>query len=256
MGKTARSNESAFEEEYFAGGSKRDGSYSDYDFESYRRYYRHYLEFFRRYFRPGERMLELGCAKGTLVASLCEGGFEAFGVDVSRYAVGSAPVEVRDRLRVVDLDSLGSDPQADSPIGSGYAAIVALGVLEYTASPSRVLHAVAAAIDEQAATDRPCLLIKTLTSTGSSDKLRVSCLPRSQWLATAEAHGFIHDVEASNEFERSGFDALHAFALRSTSIQGRIYALSSRLLGERFARGLLRRKNANLLFLAFKRRPI
>lgn len=54
--------------------------------------------------RPGMRVLDVGCAKGFLVKDLmavCP-GLEAFGIDISEYAIGCSESDVRGRLAVGD----------------------------------------------------------------------------------------------------------------------------------------------------------
>jgi ubiquinone/menaquinone biosynthesis C-methylase UbiE len=69
--------------------------------------------------KPGDRVLDVGCAKGFLVKDLmiaCP-GLEAFGVDVSRYALMRCEPEVVGRLQ------LGSAEALPFPDGSFQAAI-------------------------------------------------------------------------------------------------------------------------------------
>lgn len=57
---------------------------------------------------PGARVLDIGCAKGFLVKDLmgvCP-GLEAFGLDVSRYALMRCPSEVVGRLHLGSAESL------------------------------------------------------------------------------------------------------------------------------------------------------
>lgn len=58
--------------------------------------------------RPGDRVLDVGCAKGFLVKDLlgaCQ-GLEAFGLDVSRYALLHCEPEVIGRLHLGDASDL------------------------------------------------------------------------------------------------------------------------------------------------------
>jgi SAM-dependent methyltransferase len=50
--------------------------------------------------RPGMRVLDVGCAKGFLVKDLMSEGIEAFGLDVSQYALMHCEPEVVGRLQV------------------------------------------------------------------------------------------------------------------------------------------------------------
>lgn len=47
---------------------------------------------------PGDRVLDVGCAKGFLVFDLYQYGMEAFGLDISRYALRNCPPAVVGRL--------------------------------------------------------------------------------------------------------------------------------------------------------------
>lgn len=61
----------------------------------------------------GAKVLVLGCAKGFLVDELRNRGVDAYGVDVSSYAVNNAPSSVQGYLTVADarnqLDNYGTD---------------------------------------------------------------------------------------------------------------------------------------------------
>lgn len=74
--------------------------------------------------RPGDRVLDVGCAKGFLVKDLMKvrPGVEAFGVDVSSYALLHCEPEVVGRLH------LGSAESLPFPDGS-FAAVVSKDAL-------------------------------------------------------------------------------------------------------------------------------
>ena len=56
--------------------------------------------------KPGDRVLDVGCAKGFLVKDLLALGIDAYGVDVSRYALMHCEPEVVGRLQLGSADSL------------------------------------------------------------------------------------------------------------------------------------------------------
>lgn len=56
--------------------------------------------------KPGDRVLDVGCAKGFLVKDLLALGVDAYGVDVSRYALMNCEPEVVGRLQLGSADSL------------------------------------------------------------------------------------------------------------------------------------------------------
>lgn len=81
------------------------------------------------------RALDVGCAKGFLVQALLRAGVDAWGTDISEYAIGQAPPEVRERLWQADLVN------ADLPEDE-YDLVLALEVLEHI-PPGEIAAAVA-----------------------------------------------------------------------------------------------------------------
>jgi len=80
--------------------------------------------------KPGDRVLDVGCAKGFLVKDLmavCP-GLEVFGIDVSRYALDQCAPEVVGRLH------LGSAESLPFPDGS-FAAVLAINSLHNLPRP-------------------------------------------------------------------------------------------------------------------------
>jgi hypothetical protein len=58
---------------------------------------------------PGvSSVLDVGCAKGFLVAELRERDLDAYGIDISRYAVSCAPKSLAPYLRVMSVNSCPS----------------------------------------------------------------------------------------------------------------------------------------------------
>ncbi|MDI6874293.1 class I SAM-dependent methyltransferase [Candidatus Solincola sp.] len=66
---------------------------------TYREEFREVAELVRDLFRP-RRVLDVGCAKGFQVLALRREGMEAWGIDISDYAVSDAPAEVEPYLKV------------------------------------------------------------------------------------------------------------------------------------------------------------
>jgi ubiquinone/menaquinone biosynthesis C-methylase UbiE len=56
--------------------------------------------------KPGDRVLDVGCAKGFLVKDLLAIGIDAYGVDISLYALRNCESEVIGRLHLGSADSL------------------------------------------------------------------------------------------------------------------------------------------------------
>ncbi len=72
--------------------------------------------------------LDVGCAKGFQVLALCRKGIDAWGIDLSEYAVAAAPEEVRGRLKVCAVQ------EADFPPGS-FELVLAMELLEHVPLP-------------------------------------------------------------------------------------------------------------------------
>lgn len=61
------------------------------------------VDILNRYSVGNKRVLEICCAKGFLVEDLVERGIDAYGVDVSPYAIGQANPSIASRLTVADI---------------------------------------------------------------------------------------------------------------------------------------------------------
>lgn len=72
--------------------------------------------------KPGDRVLDVGCAKGFLVKDLLALGIDAYGIDISRYALMHCEPEVIGRLHLGSADSL---PFPDN----SFAAVLSLNTI-------------------------------------------------------------------------------------------------------------------------------
>ena len=72
--------------------------------------------------KPGDRALDVGCAKGFLVKDLVALGVDAYGLDISRYALMHCEPEVIGRLHLGSADSL---PFPDS----SFAAVLSINTI-------------------------------------------------------------------------------------------------------------------------------
>jgi SAM-dependent methyltransferase len=88
-----------FDKEFFDG--KRDTGYGGYKMDG--RWEAVALRLILHYgLRPGAWVLDVGCAKGFLVAALRRRGIEAYGLDISAYAISEAAPEVAPYLICAD----------------------------------------------------------------------------------------------------------------------------------------------------------
>ena len=145
----------------------------------------HWLSFFDqiaeaivREFHPST-VLDAGCAMGFLVEGLRKRGVEAWGVDISDYAISQAHESIRDYCRVGSLTE---------PLGQRYDLIACIEVIEHI--PPVEADTVIANLC--AATDR-LLLSTTPQDYGEATHLNVQ--PPEVWSAALAREGFLRDLD-------------------------------------------------------------
>lgn len=156
----------------------------DYDWESpsWRRFFQGVAQRLVATLAPS-RTLDVGCAKGLLVQALLEHGVDAYGFDISEYAIESAHPDVRDRL------SVGS---ATEPIEGRYDLISCIEVLEHLSPPEAQI-----AIDQICrATDRVLL---SSTPGDFEESTHINVNPTAQWASWFAERGFFRrtDIDAT-----------------------------------------------------------
>lgn len=128
--------------------------------------------------------LDVGCAKGLLVQALVSRGVDAYGRDISEYAVESAHPEVRDRLSVVS---------ATEPIDRRYDLITCVEVLEHLSAE-----------DAQTAIDVMCsatdVILFSSTPADFDEATHVNVHPTAQWAAWFAERGFYRRTDADATF--------------------------------------------------------
>jgi len=145
----------------------------------------HWLQFFGkiaeaivRDLRPTS-VLDAGCAMGFLVEALRARGVEAWGVDISEYAISQVDESVREYCSVGSLAE---------PLSRRYDLIVSIEVLEHI-PPTEAPAAIA---NLGAATDR-ILLSTTPDDYGEATHLNVQA--PELWSAALAREGFLRDVD-------------------------------------------------------------
>jgi SAM-dependent methyltransferase len=150
----------------------------------------HWLEFFGeiadgivRTLEPSS-VLDAGCAMGFLVEALRQRGVEAWGIDVSEYAISRVDESVADRCSVASLAE---------PLDRRYDLIVCIEVLEHI-PPAETDKVIA---NLCGATDR-LLLSSTPDDFGEASHLNVR--PQEEWSAALAREGFLRDVDQDVSF--------------------------------------------------------
>ena len=123
--------------------------------------------------------LDAGCAIGLFVEALRERGVEAYGVDVSEWAIDHLAPGARGFCTRASL--------AD-PLPRRYDLITCIEVLEHIPEPeaSRVLANLCAATDR--------LLLST-SPHGYAEATHVNVQPTDEWAARLAQHGFLRDLD-------------------------------------------------------------
>lgn len=132
--------------------------------------------------------LDAGCALGIFVGELRTRGVDAWGVDVSEFAVKSAAEDVRPYLR---QGSLAGEFPGDLP--ARYDLVSCIEVLEHMERP----EADKAIATLCSLTDR---ILFSSTPDGYAEPTHFSCRAPEEWSAVFARHGFFRDLDADVSF--------------------------------------------------------
>jgi 2-polyprenyl-3-methyl-5-hydroxy-6-metoxy-1,4-benzoquinol methylase/glycosyltransferase involved in cell wall biosynthesis len=134
-------------------------------------------------FRP-RTVLDAGCAMGFLVEALRERGVDAFGVDVSEYAIQQVRPEVRAFCRVGSIVD---------PLSQKYDLIVCIEVLEHlsTSQAEQAIDNFCQHADE---------VLFSSTPFDYKEATHVNVQPPDYWTELFARHGFFRDVEFDASF--------------------------------------------------------
>ncbi|MCL0082272.1 class I SAM-dependent methyltransferase [Dehalococcoidia bacterium] len=116
-----------YDEHYF------DKYHREYSFAKMRPYFSVIAKALVGLFKP-QQVLDVGCARGYLVHIFRELGVDCWGIDLSEYALSSAPEEVQKYLLKVDID------HEELPFESGiFDLITCLDVVEHLANNDQAI---------------------------------------------------------------------------------------------------------------------
>lgn len=151
----------------------------------------HWLTFFARIadaivreINPSS-VLDAGCAMGFLVEALRQRGVQAYGVDISEYAIARVAEEIKPYCWVGDL--------AAEPLPRRYDLVVCIETLEHLRAeqlPSALQNLCAAADD----------ILFSSTPDDYSEATHFSVQPPELWASLFAAQGFWHDAEFDTAF--------------------------------------------------------
>ncbi len=126
-----------------------------------------------------QKVLDAGCAKGFLVEALRDRGVEAYGIDLSEYAISQVRRDIQRYCRVASLVD---------PIAERFDLIVCIEVLEHI--PEEIARQVIANLCRS--TDD---ILFSSTPDDFAEVTHVNVRPRSYWNALFAEQGFDLDVE-------------------------------------------------------------
>jgi SAM-dependent methyltransferase len=123
-------------------------------------------------------VLDAGCAMGFLVEALRDRGVQAFGIDVSGYALAQVRADVRAYVRQASITE---------PIDRDFDLVVCIEVLEHVAPE-----------DAEAAIDNLCMhapeVLFSSTATDFKEPTHVNVRPTSYWVAQFSRRGMLPDI--------------------------------------------------------------
>lgn len=126
-----------------------------------------------------KRALDAGCALGFLVAALRERNVDAYGVDVSQFAIEQVPEASREFCRVGSVTE---------PFGARYDVVICIEVLEHL-PPEDAEPAIANLCDHG---DR---VLFSSTPTDDVEPTHLNVRPTSYWASLFAARGYFRDME-------------------------------------------------------------
>ena len=177
------------------------------------------------------RVLDVGCAMGFLVKALKGLGVEAWGVDISQYAIGNAPADIRSNLYQGDLT------KGRLPFSNHYFDLITfLGTIEYLPD-----HRQAITETHRALKDKGLLYLETL-QVEVDDGLRTNIHDREFWINEFQSQGFVFVPQMLN-------------ALLKAQFKHRLLTLEGNTLKQKLAKLLYQRGGAigkGIVFLVRK----
>jgi len=169
-----------FDVEFFEGGKKKlGGGYVRYRSNEFYPKFSYLATWIKDSFNV-QRVLDVGCAKGFLVKAFRDLGIETWGVDVSDYAISSAPDDIRPKLHKVDLnkDAL--------PFEDDYFDFATFcGTIEYLTNHKHAICEINRVLGQGGG-----LYLTTIYKKDARDELRMNTHDKSYWVKEFRSNGF------------------------------------------------------------------
>lgn len=143
----------------------------------------------KNYFHP-KKILDVGCAKGFLVKAFNEIGKEAWGVDVSEYAISNAPEDIKSRLFKANLncDRL--------PFEEGHFDFITfIGTANYLTNHKHAINEIKGVLLNNG------YISKTLIKKIDKEKVEsINIHEKEYWIKEFESHGFRYVKKELTDF--------------------------------------------------------
>lgn len=144
-------------------------------------------------------LLDIGCASGFLVKHLRRRGFDAWGVDISDYAMKQVDGLYKKYIRVWDVTS-NFPPQFD---WHSFDRIICLETLEHVNEPQHALENIKSMLKKDG--EAFLAICVEENENWESDPTHISIFPHWWWREEIAKLGFVRDYEAENFFRRFSF---------------------------------------------------
>jgi 2-polyprenyl-3-methyl-5-hydroxy-6-metoxy-1,4-benzoquinol methylase len=135
-----------------------------------------------------QQALDVGCAKGYLVHIFQEFGVDSYGIDISEYALSSAPEEVQGKLLKVNID------YESLPLESGvFDLITCLDVVEHLANTDHAISEMRRVLKTDGALyiSVPSKLAHFLLGiVAARDPSHINIRSKNSWIETLDTLGF------------------------------------------------------------------
>ncbi len=243
-----------FSEDYFDSGKASMGQYASYEAARFYPAFNKMTEFIKRRIAP-KRVLDLGCAKGYLVDTLRKNGIEAYGVDISKYAIEQGPEQVRSYLMTCDLNF-----ENLAYPDNYFDCIICMGTLEYIANQQNALEQISRTLTKDG-----ILLMTTLDYIPEGDELRKYAKSKDSWIETFKELGFKTDIDLAEDVFKNYVKMIAEFEIKKALFHSNkdsfkkkvarlLYGLGAKPIMKEYS--FYQQKKSGYLMLSFRKRIV